>query len=75
MLAEERHREILAALARQGSVRVTKLANRLSVTEETIRRDLDKLQDDGVLSRIHGGALATDGGASDTPFWHRENVL
>ena len=43
MLSLERHREILALLEREGSARVTDLAERFAVTEETIRRDLQKL--------------------------------
>ena len=75
MLAEERHRAIRERLARQGSVRVTVLASMFSVTEETIRRDLDKLQDEGFLRRIHGGALPVAESGTDTPFWYREQVL
>ena len=53
MLAAERHREILLEAAARGSVRVTELADRFGVTEETIRRDLDKLQEAGRLKRTH----------------------
>ena len=58
MLAIERQREILRALSEQPSVRVTDLAIRFQVAEETIRRDLDKLSAEGKLVRSHGGAVA-----------------
>ena len=58
MLALERQREIVSLLADKGSARVTELAERFDVTEETIRRDLDKLEGEGKLARSHGGAVA-----------------
>jgi len=58
MLAIERQREIIRALTEQPSVRVTDLAVRFQVAEETIRRDLDKLSAEGKLVRSHGGAVA-----------------
>lgn len=72
MLALERQREILAVLAEKGGVRVTELAQRFDVTEETIRRDLDKLESDGKLVRSHGGAVIQ--GEAETPYWQREFV-
>jgi DeoR/GlpR family transcriptional regulator of sugar metabolism len=54
MLALERHRAILELLNEQGGARVADLALRFDVTEETIRRDLDKLEADGKLVRSHG---------------------
>ena len=38
-------------------VSVTELSNNYGVTEETIRRDLDKLESEGLVTRIHGGAI------------------
>lgn len=60
MLAVQRHREILNRIESQGSAQVNQLAQELAVTEETIRRDLDKLGKEGKLIRIHGGALSMD---------------
>lgn len=60
MLAHQRHREILQCLTASGSVRTTELASKLEVTEETIRRDFEKLEADGELVRIHGGAVSLD---------------
>lgn len=72
MLAIERHRSILDLLAEQGGARVSELAQRLDVTEETIRRDLDKLEADGKLVRSHGGAVAAR--EHEVPHWQREYV-
>ena len=72
MLAIERHRAILDLLAEQGGARVTDLAQRFDVTEETIRRDLDKLEAEGKLVRSHGGAVAAR--EHEAPHWQREYV-
>lgn len=60
MYAEER-RERIADLARvDGRVVVAELADRLGVTRETVRRDLDELEAAGLVRRVHGGAIAAD---------------
>lgn len=61
LLALERHRELLSIIEQRGSARVSELARRFDVTEETIRRDLDKLEANGKLARSHGGAVAIYG--------------
>lgn len=68
MLAQQRHREILGRLRRQGGVRVADLAQTLRVTEETIRRDLEKLGLEGKLVRTHGGAMPIRDDRQDLPF-------
>ena len=57
MLAAERKEEILARLGRDGRVVVAELVAGLSVSEDTIRRDLQALSGLGLLHRVHGGAL------------------
>ncbi len=57
MRRTERQSEILQALADKGGVSVSDMANRLSVSGETIRRDIKSLSDSGMLRRTHGGAL------------------
>ncbi len=57
MRRTERQAEILQALADKGSVSVSELASRLSVSGETIRRDIKLLSDSGMLRRTHGGAV------------------
>lgn len=57
MLAAERRDEILARLQRDGRVVVAELVAGLSVSEDTVRRDLQELAGLGLLFRVHGGAL------------------
>jgi DeoR/GlpR family transcriptional regulator of sugar metabolism len=56
MLAEQRHGLILRALRADGPATVAGLAERLDASEATIRRDLDQLDDEGLLRRVYGGA-------------------
>jgi DeoR family L-fucose operon activator len=68
MLAQQRHLAILDRLRDDGGVRVTELARVFKVTEETIRRDLERLDREGKLIRIHGGAMPVRGVTHDQPF-------
>ena len=56
-LAAERREAILAALAAEGRVLATELAERLDVSLDTVRRDLQELAAGGALRRVRGGAL------------------
>lgn len=60
MFALERQKHILETLKEDGSVSVKSLSKELSVTEETIRRDLEKLEKEDALMRTHGGAIPVD---------------
>ncbi len=57
MLSIQRHTEILAILARESVATVHTLAQQLSVAESTVRRDLDILEEQGLLKRTYGGAM------------------
>jgi len=57
LIPEERRNRILELLRKQGSVRVSELGELLDVSEITIRRDLDLLEQEGLLERTHGGAI------------------
>jgi DeoR/GlpR family transcriptional regulator of sugar metabolism len=57
MFPAERQGRILEILAEQRGVRVSALSELLGVSEMTIRRDLERLESDGQLSRTHGGAI------------------
>ena len=59
MYAEERRRQIASLTAVEGRVNVTELSERFEVTAETIRRDLAVLDREGVVHRVHGGAVAS----------------
>jgi DeoR family transcriptional regulator of aga operon len=54
----QRYQEILAALRETGSIGVEELSARLNVSAVTIRRDLDDLEQQGLLNRTHGGAVS-----------------
>ena len=60
MLAIERRKRIIEMLSGNNSVMVVELSKSFNVTEETIRRDLEKLEKQGYLKRTHGGAIAVD---------------
>lgn len=57
----ERRQEIVRRTRGQGRTEVGALARALSVTPETIRRDLTALEDRHLLRRVHGGAVAVTG--------------
>ncbi|WP_019121408.1 DeoR/GlpR family DNA-binding transcription regulator [Brevibacillus massiliensis] len=58
LLPEERKQHILEQLQRHGKIQVAELARCLTVTPETIRRDLDDLEKQKLLQRVHGGAIS-----------------
>ena len=58
MFANERRNKILELLNRRSSVTVTELTGLFQVSLETIRRDLEYLEQQGALKRVHGGALS-----------------
>ncbi len=59
MHAHQRQQALRALLESEGTVMVSDLAKRWSVSEMTVRRDLDRLTEEGVAARIHGGAVAS----------------
>lgn len=68
MLAIERRNAILQKLATEGKVIVGDLSREFDVTEETIRRDLEKLDNDGLLQKTYGGAVKVENMSLDLPF-------
>jgi DeoR/GlpR family transcriptional regulator of sugar metabolism len=58
LLSAERRQAILEALARDGKVVAARLVDELGVSEDTVRRDLRELAAQGLVQRVHGGALA-----------------
>lgn len=57
MFAEERQEKIMRTLEEDGSVKVNKLSEYFNVSEATIRRDLQEMEDKKFLKRTHGGAV------------------
>lgn len=62
MLAEERFKSILKLLSQKGSVAVSELTKELNISESTIRRDLNTLDEMGKLHKVHGGATKLSDG-------------
>jgi DeoR family transcriptional regulator, fructose operon transcriptional repressor len=60
MYAEERQRTIVNLALHHDRVAVSDLAEQFGVTTETIRRDLDVLDERGILHRVHGGAVVAE---------------
>ena len=60
MLAEERFSLILDLLTRQRTATVQELCEALNASESTIRRDLNELDKQGKLNKVHGGAILTN---------------
>lgn len=75
MLADQRHSRILEIINANGSATVVNLAAELGISESTIRRDLEKLDEAGRLSKVHGGAVALDleGVTRDVPIAERSS--
>lgn len=72
MFPEERRREIMTILDRNGRGLVVDLARRLDVSEVTIRQDLDALERKGLLRRTHGGAIPEAKIGLERPFQLQE---
>jgi len=57
LLLSERRQFLLELLRKQPGLRVPELARNLAVSEGTIRNDLNALEEQGQLNRVHGGAI------------------
>ena len=73
MLAIERRNEILEKLQAERRVVVSELSQIYDVSEETIRRDLEKLVNDGFAIKSYGGAVINENINIDLPFNVRKN--
>lgn len=72
MYSLERQKEILELLQVHKTLQVEKLCNLLYVSPSTIRRDLNRMEKNGLLTRTHGGAMLLEGSAYENPFLFRE---
>lgn len=73
MLVAERQQKILDIVNKKKSVRVSQLSKIFSVTEETIRRDLEKLKQENKIARSHGGAVSINlDNSLEIPYFKRE---
>lgn len=60
MFTEERYSIILNQLKIKGMISVTELVKKLGASESTVRRDLNSLDSEGLLKKIHGGAVSIE---------------
>jgi DNA-binding LacI/PurR family transcriptional regulator len=65
LLAAERRAHVMATLERDGAVRVAQLMDDLGVAPVTLRRDLAQMEREGLLVRVHGGAVPAAGAFDD----------
>lgn len=72
MLTTHRKQEILSLLKLHGQVIAKDVSQSMGVSEDTIRRDLRELAQEGLLQRVHGGALPASPAVAD--FAGRERI-
>lgn len=61
MLKEERHQYIIDRINKDNRIYVTGLSDELGISDDTLRRDLVELENLGLLTKVHGGAIAKSG--------------
>lgn len=72
MIAQERYHSILTLLDQNELVKVQNLACRFNVSIETIRRDLEHLEKENMVKRVHGGAVKANHRMTISKFKERE---
>ena len=75
MHAIERADYIMSMLEKNKVVMVTDLSREMGVTEETVRKDLEKLEKQERLCRVHGGAYLSEGYGTETPLKVRSRIM
>jgi DeoR/GlpR family transcriptional regulator of sugar metabolism len=75
VLATQRRAAILAIVEESGAARVSELVEQLGVSDMTVRRDIERLDSEGLLERVHGGAMALVPRATDEPGFSAKSAL
>ncbi|MFB6715850.1 MULTISPECIES: DeoR/GlpR family DNA-binding transcription regulator [unclassified Streptomyces] len=75
LLAEQRRALILDEVRRRGGVRVNELTRKLSVSDMTVRRDLDALARQGLIEKVHGGAVPVVEASTHEPGFEAKSAL
>ena len=75
LLAEQRRALILDEVRRRGGVRVNELTRKLNVSDMTVRRDLDALAHQGMVEKVHGGAVPVAEASSHEPGFEAKSGL
>jgi len=73
MIAQERRQRIFEQIESSGVASVRELAERFAVSGITIIRDLQELEQQGLIRRVHGGAISVRGASYEPPFIARES--
>ncbi len=71
MQAYRRREEILRMVRASGDCSIMELAHALGVSDETIRRTIRPLIDEGLVSKVHGGIVLSDHNRQEPPFQRR----
>lgn len=74
MWHQERRSRIAEALRTGARVSTPALARQLGVSRETVRRDLLAMEADGLLQRVHGGAVGSEVPSQEAPFERRKRA-
>ena len=69
----ERQRELTRLLERTGRLSVAQICGQFNISEATARRDLEALSDQGLLQRVHGGAILVRQAAPEEPILRRSH--
>lgn len=72
MFSEERQQKIIEMLNEKSSLRVAELAEIFNISESTIRRDLQDMEEKGMLTRTHGGAVGINRTSFEPSFKEKE---
>ena len=74
--AEERYNNIMRLLTEKGRISSAELSSALNISRETIRRDLNRLAQEGRLVKTRGGAILPDASLTslDFPYTAREKA-
>lgn len=71
-MKDERRSAIIEILDRSGFVNAQELSAKFNVTSETIRRDLEYIEREGIAHRVHGGAVSVRGSAKESAYQQRK---
>ncbi len=74
MISAERRKQILELVEKRSSISVAEMCEMLDVSEMTIRRDLSMLSNQGLLQRVHGGAVSRRGRSYEPPYIMRSSI-
>ena len=69
----ERQRELARLLERAGRLSVVQICEQFSISEATARRDLEALSEQGLVQRVHGGAIIVRQAAPEEPILRRSH--